>query len=142
MAAVAIFFGALSVGSASAQNAAVSAYSPYTMYGVGELGTHGNAINRTMGGTGVAMRSTQVGSLLNPAGYSATMAKSFMLDVGIEGNFLKNQQRKYNSTSIDDYTTAANAKNMVNFREIAIQMPVAKRLGFGFSLMPYGSVGY
>lgn len=130
------------VNSVSAQEAAVNAYSPYTMYGVGELGTHGNAINRTMGGTGVAMRSTQMASLLNPAGYSATLPKSFILEVGIEGNFLKNQQRKYSSTSADDYTTAENAKNIINFREIAIQMPIAKGLGFGLSLAPYGSVGY
>ena len=136
---VVILFG---VNSVSAQESAVNAYSPYTMYGVGELGTHGNAINRTMGGTGVAMRSTQMASLLNPAGYSATLPKSFILEVGIEGNFLKNQQRKYNSTSADDYTTAENAKNIINFREIAIQMPIAKGLGFGLSLAPYGSVGY
>ena len=125
-----------------AQESSVNAYSPYTMYGVGELGTHGNAINRELGGTGVAMRSTQMASLLNPAGYSAAMPKSFILEVGLEGNFLKNQQRKYSSTSATDYTTAENAKNIVNFREIAIQMPVAKGLGFGFSLTPYGSVGY
>ena len=136
---VVILFG---VNSVSAQESAVNAYSPYTMYGVGELGTHGNAINRTMGGTGVAMRSTQMASMLNPAGYSATLPKSFILEVGIEGNFLKNQQRKYNSTSADDYTTAENARNIINFREIAIQMPIAKGLGFGFSLTPYGSVGY
>lgn len=57
---VVILFG---VNSVSAQEAAVNAYSPYTMYGVGELGTHGNAINRTMGGTGVAMRSTQMAKI-------------------------------------------------------------------------------
>ena len=97
-----------------ALESSVNAYSPYTMYGVGELGTHGNAINRELGGTGVAMRSTQMASLLNPAGYSAAMPKSFILEVGLEGNFLKNQQRKYSSTSATDYTTAENAKNIVN----------------------------
>ncbi len=135
-------FSVFGTGRVSAQSSAINAYSPYTMYGIGELGVNGNAINRTMGGTGLAMRSTQMASLLNPAGYSATMPKSFILEVGIEGNFLKNQQRKYNSTSANDYTTAENARNIVNFREIAIQMPVAKGLGFGLSLAPYGSVGY
>ena len=142
VAVVAILFGALNMQSVVAQNASVNAYSPYTMYGVGELGTHGNALNRAMGGTGVAMRSTQIVSMLNPAGYSATMPKSFMLEVGIEGNFLKNQQRKYTTSSVDNYSTAANAKNTINFREIAVQMPIAKGLGFGLSLTPYGSVGY
>ena len=110
VAVAAIVCGLASVGSVSAQQAAMNAYSPYTMYGIGELGTLGNTINRTMGGTGVAMRSTQMASLLNPAGYSATLPKSFMLEVGIEGNFLKNQQRKYSGASADVYSTAANAR--------------------------------
>ena len=130
------------VGAASAQDSAVNAYSPYTMYGIGELGVNGNAINRTMGGAGIAFRSTQMANLLNPAGYSATLRNSFIFEVGMEGNFLKNTQRKYTSTDISDYTTAANAKNTANLRESAIQFPVAKGLGFGFSLTPYGSVGY
>jgi hypothetical protein len=95
MAIAIVVCGLASVGTLSAQQAAMNAYSPYTMYGVGELGTWGNTINRSMGGTGVAMRSTQMASLLNPAGYSATLPKSFMLEVGIEGNFLRNEQRKY-----------------------------------------------
>ena len=66
------------VGGASAQDAAVNAYSPYTMFGIGELGVNGNAVNRTMGGTGIAFRNTQIASLLNPAGYSATLRNSFI----------------------------------------------------------------
>ena len=143
MAVVAIaIFSVFGVGSLSAQEAAVNAYSPYTMYGVGELGVNGNAINRTMGGAGLALRNTQMASLLNPAGYSATMRNSFIFEVGTEGNFLKNTQRKYSSLSASDYTTAANAKNSINMHEIAIQMPIAKGLGFGLSLVPYSSVGY
>jgi hypothetical protein len=60
----------------------------------------------------------------------------------MEGNFLKNTQRRYSSLSASDYTTAENAKNSANLREIAVQFPVAKGLGFGLSLTPYGSVGY
>ena len=130
------------VGGASAQDAAVNAYSPYTMFGIGELGVNGNAVNRTMGGTGIAFRNTQIASLLNPAGYSATLRNSFIFEVGMEGNFLKNQQRKYSSLSTSDYTTAENAKNTINLREVAVQFPLAKGLGFGLSLTPYGSVGY
>ena len=81
-------------------------------------------------------------SILNPAGYSATLRNSFIFEVGMEGNFLKNQQRKYSSLSTSDYTTAENAKNTINLREVAVQFPLAKGLGFGLSLTPYGSVGY
>ena len=83
----------LGIGKVSAQGgAAVTAYSPYTMFGIGELQTIGTAQMRAMGGVGVAWRSTQMPSMINPAGYSATMQKSFLFNVGVEGNFLQNVQ--------------------------------------------------
>ncbi len=127
-------------GEVSAQDgAAVTAYSPYTMFGIGELQTIGTAQSRAMGGVGVAWRSTQMPSIANPAGYSATLQKSFLFSAGMEGNFLQNTQRQYTG---DSYTTAKNGKNSVNIHEIAVQFPLAKRLGMGLSLMPYSSVGY
>ena len=129
------------VENASAQGgAAVTAYSPYTMFGIGELQTIGTTPMRSMGGVGVAWRSSQMPSMVNPAGYSATLPKSFIFGFGIEGNFLQNAQRQYDANGA--YTTAKNGKNSVNFHEIAVQFPVAKRLGIGVSLMPYSSVGY
>ena len=121
--------------------AAITAYSPYTMFGIGELQTIGTTQMRSMGGVGVAWRSTQMPSLVNPAGYSATMRNSFLFEVGIEGNFLKNAQRQYDASGA--YTgLAKNGKNSVNIHEIAVQFPLAKGLGMGISLMPYSSVGY
>ena len=121
--------------------AAVTAYSPYTMFGIGELQTIGTAQMRAMGGVGVALRSTQQPSMLNPAGYSVTMQKSFLFSVGAEGNFLQNRQNQYGADgSLSG--VAKNGKNSVNIHEIAVQFPLAKRLGMGISLMPYSSVGY
>ncbi len=121
--------------------AAVTAYSPYTMFGIGELQTIGTAQMRAMGGVGVALRSTQQPSMLNPAGYSVTMQKSFLFSVGAEGNFLQNKQKQYGADgSLSG--VAKNGKNSVNIHEIAVQFPLAKRLGMGISLMPYSSVGY
>lgn len=135
-----VILAMLGVSEASAQGgAAVTAYSPYTMFGIGELQTIGTAQSRAMAGVGVAWRSTQMPSIANPAGYSATLQKSFLFNVGIEGNFLQNVQRQYAG---DSYTTAKNGKNSVNIHEIAVQFPLAKRLGMGLSLMPYSSVGY
>jgi len=119
--------------------AAVTAYSPYTMFGIGELQTIGTAQSRAMGGVGVAWRSTQMPSMANPAGYSATLQKSFLFSVGAEGNFLQNRQRVYSG---DSYTVAKNGKNSINIHDIAVQFPLAKKLGMGISLMPYSSVGY
>ncbi len=138
---VALFVVAFGLSQASAQGgAAVTAYSPYTMFGIGELQTIGATPMRAMGGTGVAWRSAQMPSMINPAGYSATLPKSFIFGFGAEGNFLQNAQRQYDSSGA--YTTAKNGKNTINFHEIAVQFPVAKRLGIGVSLMPYSSVGY
>ena len=135
-----LFAVAMGLSEASAQGgAAVTAYSPYTMFGIGELQTIGATPMRAMGGTGVAWRSAQMPSMINPAGYSATLPKSFIFGFGAEGNFLQNAQRQYAG---DSYTTAKNGKNTINFHEIAVQFPVAKRLGIGVSLMPYSSVGY
>lgn len=125
----------------SAQGSSVNAYSPYTMFGIGEIGTIGNTAQRAMGGVGVAWRSGQSVSMLNPAGYSATFRKSFIFDFSAEGNFLQNRQRKYDAANAY-MRTAKNAKNTINFHELAIQFPVAKGLGFGLSLSPYSSVGY
>lgn len=120
---------------ASAQTSSINAFSPYTMYGIGEVNTPGTLVMRSMGGVGVAMRSTGVVNLLNPAGFSAAPQKTFLFNFGLEG------QNYYNSQKI-----AGEAKSTVyntfNFHDIAFQMPVAKRLGLGFSLTPYSSVGY
>ena len=134
---------ALLVGSAAAmaQGSSVNAYSPYTMFGIGELNTIGAAPMRSLGGVGVAWRSGQMVNMLNPAGYSATMRKSFIFDFGAEANFLTNTQSKYDVEGNYSHT-AKNAKNIINFHEIAVQMPLAKGLGLGLSLMPYSSVGY
>lgn len=125
----------------SAQESSVNAYSPYTMYGVGELGVMGNAVNRAMGGVGVAWRSSQMVSILNPAGYSATMPKSFILDISAEGNFLRNDQNKYDANG-NYLRRSSSPMNSINVREVAVQFPITKGLGMGISLMPYGSVGY
>ena len=124
-----------------AQTSSTNSYSPYSMFGIGELSTPGALPMRSMGGVGVAWRSTSVASLLNPAGYSATMRKSMIFNFGLEGMHTDNTQKKYDASGA--YTgLARGAKNSVNFHEIALQMPLAKGLGLGMSLTPYSSVGY
>lgn len=142
VAVIVVACAVLGICEVSAQGgAAVTAYSPYTMFGIGELQTIGTAQSRAMGGVGVAWRSTQMPSMANPAGYSATLQKSFLFSVGAEGNFLQNTQKQYDANGV--YTgVAKNGKNSVNIHEIAVQFPLAKKLGMGISLMPYSSVGY
>lgn len=126
---------ALIPAAVSAQTSSINAFSPYTMYGIGELNTPGTLPTRSMGGVGVAMRSAGTINLLNPAAYSAAPQKSFLFDFGLEG------QNYYNSQRLDGVAKKT-AYNTFNFHDIAFQMPLARKLGLGFSLTPYSSVGY
>lgn len=119
----------------SAQTSSINAFSPYTMYGIGELNTPGTLPMRSMGGVGVAQRGTGVVNLLNPAAYSAAQQKSFLFNFGLEG------QNYYNSQTVGG-ANKHTAYNTFNFHDVAFQLPVTKKLGLGFSLTPYSSVGY
>lgn len=121
---------------AAAQNSSINTFSPYSMYGIGEVNTPGSLAARSMGGVGVAVRSMAGVNLLNPAAYSVTLRKSVLFNFGLEGqNFYDSQRRA-------DGSTARTSYNTVNFHDIALQIPIAKGLGLGFSLTPYSSVGY
>lgn len=115
----------------------VNTYSPYSMYGMGELSTKGNVIQRSMGGMGIAMWTNNMVNVLNPAAYALTPQKSFLFNFGLEGAHYRNNQTKYGTGN-----KVETAYNSINIHDIAFQMPLAKNLGFGFSLTPYSSVGY
>ncbi len=112
-----------------------NAFSPYSMYGLGELQTPGTLPMRSMGGVGVAMRSPAIPNLINPAAFSAVRPKSFLFDFGLEG------QCVYNAQQYGDQIRRTSHYGF-NFHDIAFQMPLTRGLGLGFSLTPYSSVGY
>ena len=117
----------------------VNTYSPYSMYGMGELMTKGNVVQRSMGGMGIAMWSNNMVNVLNPASYALTPQKSFLFNFEMEGGHYRNNQDKVNAATPHTVRTAYNSLNIHN---IAFQMPLAKNFGLGFSLSPYSSVGY
>ena len=125
---------------AAAQNLAssVNTYSPYSMYGMGELAVKGNTIQRALGGVGVAMWSNTMANALNPAAFAITPQQAFLFNFGLEGGHFRNKQTKYGATN----RTVETAYNSINIHDIAFQMPLAKGLGLGFSLTPYSHVGY
>ena len=125
--------------SAMAQTSSINAFSPYSMYGIGELQTPGVVAQRSMGGVGLGMRSSVMVNPLNPAAYSLTPRQGFLFDFGVEGVNFYNRQQKYADGA---QTTSRTSYNTFNFHDIAFQMPLARKLGLGFSLTPYSSVGY
>ena len=66
-----------------AQDGTYGAYSPYSIYGIGDLSKQGTAFNKGMGGVGVAMRNRRFINYLNPAAVTARDSLSFMADFGL-----------------------------------------------------------
>ena len=71
--------------SVEAQTSSINAYSPYSMYGPGELLTPGNVQMRSMGGIGIGMRTSGQVNTQNPAAASITPRKSFLFDFSFDG---------------------------------------------------------
>lgn len=125
----------------SAQSSSINAYSPYSMYGMGELLTPGTAQMRAMGGVGIALRNYGQINPVNPAAASIAPQKSFLFDVGFDATHYRNSQLKYDAQ--DAVASKAMAVyNGANIHSISLVFPLAKRMGFSFAISPYSSVGY
>lgn len=124
-----------------AQTSSINAYSPYSMYGPGELATPGNVAMRSMGGVGLGLRNTGQINMLNPASLSVAPSKTFLLDFSLDGTHFRNTQQKYADDG-SPLRTAKTAYNTVNFHNFAIAFPLARGWGMALSVSPYSSVGY
>lgn len=125
----------------SAQTSSVNAYSPYSMYGPGELLTPGTVQMRAMGGAGIGVRSLGQVNILNPAAASVTPRKSFLFDMSFDGTHFRNSQPKFDASGVKK-NTAKTVYNTVNIHNVYLAFPLAKGLGAMVSIAPYSSVGY
>ena len=116
---------------ASAQDGAYGSFSPYSVYGIGDLTQQGTAYNKSMGGVGIADRSHRFINYLNPAAVSARDTLSFMLDFG-----LSMENKIYRQ---GDFSSANNTLNMYNF---VFSFPVYKKTAMLFGITPFSDVGY
>jgi len=102
--------------------------SPYSFYGIGDIRFKGNTENRSMGGIGVFSDSLHI-NLQNPAGYGQLKFTTFTL------------AGSYNTS--DFRTNSGDGKaRRTTIDYLALGLPVTKKLGVGFGMMPYSSVGY
>ncbi len=132
MACVAIMFATTLFAQTTATK---NTYSIYSMYGLGDLATQGTLKTRSMGGAGVASRSGISINLLNPASYSIAISKGILMDIGGEGGVTSNVQEQASGK-------AASTFGMAKLNDIALQVPITKNFGFGFSVAPYSTIGY
>ena len=109
-----------------------SAFSPYSIYGVGDIAKGTTSFNSSMAGVGIATRNSRFVNTMNPAAVTARDSLSFMADASLaqKNNFFS--QGGVNSVN-----------NTVNFNNFAVSFPIYRRyLDFYAGITPYSSVGY
>ena len=116
---------------ASAQDGTYGAYSPYSIYGVGEVSKGGTAYTRSMGGVGIASRNKRFINITNPAAVTARDTLSFMADFGlVQKNTLFSQG------------DLRSAKNTFNIYDFVMSFPIWKSSAFMVGITPFSDVGY
>lgn len=117
--------------SVHAQEGAHGAYSPYSIYGIGDLSKEGTAYNKSMGGVGIANRNRRYINYLNPAAVTARDSLSFMADFGLVQNnkmFAQGNLRSGNNT--------------FNIYDFVMTFPIWRSSAFMVGIAPYSDVGY
>lgn len=114
-----------------AQDGTHGAYSPYSIYGIGDISKEGTAFNKSMGGVGLATRNRRFINYLNPAAVTARDTLSFMADFGLE------QSNKIYRQG--DLRSAHNTFNIYNF---VMSFPIYRSSAFMVGLTPFSDIGY
>ncbi len=108
-----------------------SGYSPYSVFGIGQLHQGGTAWNRGMGGVGIAARNNRFVNILNPASVTARDSLSFMSDFGLSGRmsmFSEGDKRSVNT--------------LFNIDDFVISFPMWRHTAFMAGIRPISDVGY
>lgn len=102
--------------------------SPYSFLGIGDLKFNGTTENRSMGGISIYSDSIHI-NLQNPAAYGKLKFTTYTLGASYNQLRLESDQGedKGSSTSLD---------------YLAVAFPLSSKLGVGFGLVPFTSVGY
>lgn len=119
-------------GKAGAQTTdALGTYTPYSIFGVGDVSRPGTAYNKSMGGLGVGVKDARYINYINPASIVERDSMSFMADFGME------QRNTYLSGN-----GAKSAYNSFNMHYVLITLPIYKRSALILGAAPYSNVGY
>ncbi len=103
--------------------------SPYSRFGLGELHNQEPLMAAGISGANVSMAPLFNVNFTNPASYSSLIRPVFQ--VGLTGRSLFQE----NETTTEQYS-------ITRLTEISVGLPLSKRLGAAFGIMPYSSVGY
>ena len=108
-------------------NAQSGTASPYSFFGIGETRFKGNLENRSMGGLSIEQDSLHI-NILNPASFAAMRFTAFTIGANYTTTKLKTDDKSDNAQ-----------RTALDF--LAVALPLGK-MGVGFGLLPYTSVGY
>ena len=114
-----------------AQEGTYGAYSPYSIFGIGDISKEGTAYNKSMGGVGIAARNNRFINYLNPAAVTARDTLAFMADFGLVQNNKVFAQGNMKS-----------ANNTFNIYDFVMTFPIWRSSAFMVGLTPYSDVGY
>jgi len=117
--------------SVSAQDGAYSGYTPYSIFGIGDISKQGTSFNKGMGGVGLATRNNRFLNLTNPAAVTARDSLAFMGDFGLAGSSTIYKQ--------DGVTSGSNTFNIYDF---AFSFPIYKSSAMYVGITPFSNTGY
>ena len=116
---------------AHAQSGTYGAYSPYSIFGIGNISKEGTAFNKSMGGVGIATRNKRFINYMNPAAVTARDSLAFMGDFGLSQSNTAFSQGDLKS-----------AKNTFNIYDFVLSFPIYRSSAFMVGITPYSDVGY
>ena len=124
-----------------AQDGTHGAYSPYSIYGIGDISKEGTAFNKSMGGVGIATRNRRFINYLNPAAVTARDTLSFMADFGLaQSNKIYQQENPIKDPNEPKYIRSAH--NTFNIYNFVMSFPIYKSSAFMVGLTPFSDIGY
>ena len=115
----------------SASGQATGTYTPYSIFGVGDLSQPGSAYNKSMGGVGIASRNNLYINLLNPAAVTARDTLAFMTDFSL-----------YSDNKLFKEGDIRSASNTININDLAISFPIWRSSAMMVGIMPYSDTGF
>lgn len=111
--------------------AQISSNSPYSYYGLGELGGMDHGVFSGIGNCTITQFDSTVINYYNPASYNSLAAEQPLFSFGL-------------STRLSNYSEGTNKyfNSLTGIQHFALAFPVRKNFGLAFGLKPYTSKGY
>lgn len=108
-----------------------SGFSPYSIYGLGDMATAGSAYNKSMAGVGIANRTNRYVNIINPASITERDSLSFMADFSL-----------YNDNKYFKQNGISSVNNVFNIGDFVISFPLWKHTAMMMGITPYSNTGF